>query len=204
MMRAPSPHPTVPRLWPESTIVCVGSGPSLTQADVDSCRGKTRVIVVNDAYRLALWADCLYACDAKFWRWHKGVPGFAGLKFALAPQSCRWPNVQVLQNTGQIGLELTPTGLRTGHNSGYQAINLAVHFGARRIVLLGYDMKGDHFFGSHPDQTRPPFSVCLKKFETLLAPLAAAGVTVVNATRRTVLSTFPCMPLESALAERAA
>lgn len=202
MAHIPTPHPTVsvPRLSPNSTIVCIGTGPSLTQADVDACRGKARVMAVNDAYRSAPWADVLYACDAKWWRWHKGAPGFAGLKYALEPQSFRWPGVTVLRNTGGSGLELQPNGLRTGHNSGYQAINLAVHFGATRIVLLGYDLRGDHYFGAHPDQTRPPFSVCLKAFATLVGPLADAGVVVVNATRRTALTAFPFASLEDELA----
>jgi len=201
--RALPSSPAVPKLWPQGTIVCLGSGPSLTRADVDFCRGKARVIAVNDAYRLAPFADVLYACDAKFWRWHKGVPNFAGLKYTL-DRSVGYPDVVVLQNTGQTGLELNPTGLRTGYTSGYQALNLAVHLGASRIVLLGYDFQGDHFFGSHPDQTKPPFQVCLKQFPTLVAPLAAAGVTVINATRTTALTTFPRVPLEDVFAEVAA
>lgn len=202
-MKTVAPLPVVPRLWPNATIVCLATGPSLTRADVDACAGLRR-IAINDAYRLAPQADVLYACDQKWWYWHKGAPGFAGLKFALDPRAKSWPGLTVLQNTGTKGLELKPTGLRTGHNSGYQAINLAVHLGASRIVLLGYDMKGDHFFGAHPDNTRPPFALCLKAFEALVAPLAAAGVSVVNATRSTALTCFPRVPLESVLAEVAA
>ena len=138
--------PIVPRLWPGATIVCLGTGPSLTAADVTRCAGQAKVTAINDAYRLAPWADVLYACDAKWWRWNKGLPGFAGLKFGL-DTSIAYRDVTVLQNTGLQVLETTPTGLRTGHTSGYQAINLAVHLGAARIVLLGYDFKGDHFFG---------------------------------------------------------
>jgi hypothetical protein len=196
-LRPTPPRPSVPRLWPGATVVCVGTGPSLTQADVDACRGRARVIVVNNAYQVAPWADALYAADEKWWRWHKGVPDFAGLKYTIDPNRKAWPGLVALRNTGQNGLESDPTGLRTGFNSGYQAINLAVHLGAARIVLLGYDMSGDHYFGSHPDKTRPPFGPCLQAFATLPAPLAAAGVEVVNATRRTALQVFPCVPLET-------
>jgi hypothetical protein len=186
-------------LWPNETIVCVGTGPSLTQADVDFCRGKARVIAVNNAYQIAPWADVLYAADDKWWTWHKGATSFLGLKYTIAPTRQSWPGVVALRNTGQHGLESDPTGLRTGYNSGYQAINLAVHLGASRVVLLGYDFHGDHYFGSHPDRTRPPFAACLQAFATLPAPLAAAGVEVMNATRHTALRVFPCVPLETVL-----
>jgi hypothetical protein len=194
---------TVPKLWPAGTIVCLATGPSLTRADVEYVHGKAdAVIAVNDAYRWAPWADVLYACDQKWWRWHKGAPDFLGLKYTLQPEAAAFHRVQVLRQTGTDGLDLNPTGLRTGKNSGYQAINLAVHLGARRIVLLGYDMRGDktsgdHCFGRHPDGSRPPFALCLPKFKTLVAPLAAAGVEVINCTRVTALMAFPRQPLEA-------
>jgi hypothetical protein len=189
----------VPRLWPESLIVCLGTGPSLSGADVQRVQGQ-RVIAINNAYQLAPWADVLYACDVKWWRWHHGAPTFAGRKYMLQPSCAAYPEVQALRNTGPAGLETDPSGLRTGHNSGYQAINLAVHLGARRIVLLGYDMQGDHFFGRHPDQSKPPFHRCLPVFATLLDPLAALGVTVFNCTRRTALTCFPQPALEDVIA----
>lgn len=49
------------------TIVCVASGESLTRADVNYCRGKARVLAINDNYRIAPWADWLYACDGRWW-----------------------------------------------------------------------------------------------------------------------------------------
>ena len=74
----------VPRLWPESTIAVIAAGPSLTVDDCEYVRGRvTATIAVNAAYKLAPWADVLYGCDGgKFWKWHKGVPSFHGLKYA--------------------------------------------------------------------------------------------------------------------------
>ena len=62
----------VPRAWVDETAVCIASGPSLTQADVDYVRGKARVIVVNNGYLLAPWADVLYAADARWWMLAQG------------------------------------------------------------------------------------------------------------------------------------
>lgn len=200
----------IARIWPESTVVCIGGGPSLTPADVDLCRGRAKVIAVNDAYRLCPWADVLYAADYSWWRRHDGVPTFPGLKYSIRPNAAKaWPQpnpwgVTVLRNDGVDGLCRAPDGLRTGKNSGYQAINLAVHLGATRILLLGYDMQArglqTHWFGDHtPGALPPPFSLFLKFFPTLVTPLRDLGVEVINCTRRTALQTFPRHPLEQAL-----
>ena len=195
-LRAPAP---VPCLWPGSTVVCLGTGPSLTAADVAYVQGKARVIAINDAYTLAPWADVLYGCDAKWWTWHKGVPSFRGLKYGLQPGAKHWPGVTLVAKTGGSGIEWRRTGIRTGNNSGYQAINLAIHLGAVRILLLGYDMQGQHFFGRHRDGSVPPFLVCLKNFTTMVPELAAHGIEVVNCTRKTALTCFPRLPLAEAL-----
>ncbi len=196
---------TVPALWPGETVVCLGGGPSLTQADVDACRGRARVIAVNDAYRMAPWADVLYGCDAAWWNAHKGVTTFSGLKYSLEPKAAIWPGVQILRNAGREGLCLERDALCTGSNSGYQAINLAVHLGAIKVVLLGYDMQAtngkSHWFGEHPSPLArgSQYSRFRRHFATLPKPLQAAGVTVVNASRVTALTAFPCLPLEEAL-----
>jgi hypothetical protein len=207
--RRPSPvaFARVPVLCPGGTAVCLATGPSLVQDDVDACRGKSTVIAVNDAWRLAPWADALHASDAAWWRMYQGVPAFAGLKFCLEPAAATWPGVQVLRNTGTDGLETTdPTGVRTGRNSGAAALNLAVQFGATRILLLGYDMDApdeshSHFFGAHPLGLRggSPYALFREMFATMVAPLQALGVEVINCSRQTALTCFPRMPLAEAL-----
>ena len=208
--RRPLPSPkssmpavVVPRLWPGATIVCIASGPSLTQADVDSVRGKAKVIVINTSYLKAPWADVLYACDAKWWKWNKGAPSFHGLKYALTTESGRWPGVQVLKRGGTDGLSLKPTSLVTGSNSGYQAVNLAFHLGGPgcRIVLLGYDMqrgpKGEeHWHPDHPMKSRNPYKQWIRLFGTLVKPLQDKGVEIINCSRRTALECFPGRPLQ--------
>ena len=195
--------PAVPRLLRGGTVVCLGGGPSLTAEDVAAVRSRAVVVAINDVYKLAPWAEVLYAADAKWWKWHHGAPSFPGMKFTLQPEAARWPGVQVLQNTGERGLETAPTGLRTGRNSGYQAINLAVHLGATRVLLLGYDMGPDgtktHWFGDHPDKAPSPYAVFLERFGDLVVPLRQVGVEVINCSRRTALTTFPRLTLEEAL-----
>lgn len=197
---------TVPKLWPGGVVVCMASGPSLTQEDADYCRGKADgVIVVNTTYKRAPWADVLCAADVRWWQWHKGAKDFAGLKYATS-KHVKWSGVQILKNTGPNGLELEPTGLRHGHNSGYRAVNLAYHFGAKVIILLGYDMKRgeapgrlEHWHGEHPIPSRSSYPIFVKHFRTIAEPLKAAGVDIINCTPGSALDCFPMADLRSVL-----
>jgi len=206
MVAAPSKFATVPRLYPGGTVVCLASGPSLTREDVEYCR--TRVdgaVAVNNSYQLAPWATALYAADTLWWQWHKGAPGFKGLKYTVTRSTTQqFRDVQLLRKSGDEGLDLKPDALRMGRNSGYQALNLAVHFGAKTIILLGYDMQRGpkdeaHWHGEHPNYSRSPFKIFIQKFDTIVKPLEQAGIRVINCTRSTALHCFPEQPLEEAL-----
>jgi hypothetical protein len=191
------------------TFVLIGGGPSLTLEDVEFVRGKARVIAINDAYLLAPWADVLYAADRSWIDRHYGVPCFKGRKYSIdSKDPTPRQDWTVLRNTGPLGLEMDPSGLRAGFNSGYQAINLAVHLGARQIILLGYDMSPDgvreHWFKDPPDRQPSPYAEMRAAFDSLVEPLTQLGISVVNCSRRTALTAFPCASLTDALMERAA
>ncbi len=210
MIAAARAAAVVPRLWPGATVVCVASGPSLTADDVAYCRGRAKVIAVKDSIRLAPWAECVYGAGGDSGAWWKingpALMWYDGLRYTLDPAAEKWATV--LTNTGFVGLESDPSGLKTGKNSGYQAINLAVHLGAARIVLLGFDMTDgpageQRWFGAHPWATRPwreLGQMVAPIFETLVQPLADEGIEIINASRRTALTCFPRMSLAEALA----
>lgn len=206
-----SPFWRIPRMWERQTVVCIGGGPSLTQAQVDACRGRARVIAINDAYRLCPWADMLYFCDDQWWRWHRDRPdyrAFAGIKVTLENgHAVDEPGVRRFRNMGREGFNPEPDGIKTGGNGGYQAMHVAAHAGAARIILLAYDMKpaGDgrtHWFGEHPKPTWPSVfeNVMLKTFPTLAPELMRRGVEVINATPGSALALWPIVTIEEALA----
>lgn len=199
-------YAAVKRRFPRETFAILASGPSLTRDDVDFCRGRARVLAIKHTIEWAPWADVLYSCGSdhgQWWQRHGDqLTDYKGLRYTLDPKASKWASV--LKNTGITGLETKRNGLRTGKNSGYQAINVAVHLGASRILLLGYDMAPDaqgrdHFFGAHWHGSRPPFSAFRDLFPTIVKPLRAAGVTVVNCTPGSALTCFPMMPLRDAL-----
>lgn len=192
---------TIPKLWPGETCVCLGGGPSLTRDDVEFARGKARVIAINDAYTLAPWADVLYACDGQWWRRNPAALEFVGLKYSLTAKPAHSKYVQILRYSGELGFDPDPRYLRTGWNGGYQAIHLAVHLGAKRIVLLGYDMQRSprgkmNWYPNQGPKPQSPYSKFLQAFPTLVKPLRGLGVQVINCSRSTKLTCFPQMKLE--------
>lgn len=195
----------VERLFPGETIAILGCGPSLNADDVNYLRGKVRVIAINAAHKLAPWADVMYAADAKYWAHVKGAPNFTGPKYSIDANSGKWHSVgvKVLKIAGSQGLSLDPTMLAMGANSGYQSVNLAVHLGAKRILLLGYDMQKvfgrEHFTNDYPAPTSSPYQVFLRHFASIVEPLKKVGVSVINCTPRSALTVFPRMPLREAL-----
>lgn len=221
--------PPAPRLLPDGgTVLILGSGPSLTQADVTYARRHTALtIAVNDSYYFAPDADVLYACDGRWWNWHQGCrtahiyqgrkfPAFTG-RFRMSMTglgSVTDPDILKLRQGPQTGLSLDPTKLATGKSSVYQAINLAVHLGATGAVLLGVDMKDGtihrdgaarpsaHFFGRHADDSKPPYQLCRQRFETLVLPLIEIGFTLVNCTPGSALTCFQMCELRDLFPER--
>jgi len=205
------------RRWPGATLVCLAPGPSLTaEAVADVSRAGVPVVAVNDTVRLAPWAEVLYSSDRAWWRYYDGVPKFGGRRVGIGRHTgdaspIRVPSgmrIHVLEHTGPTGLDPAPTGLRSGSNSGYAAVNLAVHLGAARILLVGYTLgthagRG-HFFGSHPrglaESREEHYAAFRRAFGTLIAPLAALGVEVLNCTPDTHLAAFPRVDLADALA----
>lgn len=181
--------------------VVIATGPSLTQEDVDAVQGLS-VIAVSDAYRLAPWADCLHSSDARWWLANPKALQFRGHKTSLelVKGVTRFhPSTEILEDR--------PGYLATGRNSGYQAINLAVHYGAQRILLLGFDMKKTngrtHFFGSHPPslERAHPYAVWWQHFAKLAKVLELRGVEVINCTPGSALTCFRKARLSDALQE---
>ncbi len=95
--------------------------------------------------------------------------------------------------------------MHSGGNSGYQAANLALHTGARRIILVGYDMRRGpdnraHWHGDHPPHMNnaPPHALATwaAAFDSV-PPTLPAGVEIINATPGSAVTAFPFASLET-------
>lgn len=192
-------------MWEGETVFIVAGGPSLRKTDLSLLPHEANVVVINDSYRLCPRADLLYFCDYKWFQWHRpAVEAWPGRAVTAAMQAAaECPKLKWIRLGERTGLAESPDTLNTGRNGGYQAINLAVHAGARRIVLVGFDMAAapdgaSHWHGGHRGRPAHPttWRDWLPHFETIVEPLRARNVTVVNATIGGALETFPRARLE--------
>lgn len=197
-------------MWPDWTgqaAVIIGTGPSATHI----APGPYRAIVIKSAWKLAPWADVLYGIDPGWWIANHGAPDFKGLKMSPSPTACRVYRLRqiTLKTRAEILCKETGTigcGLKTGGGfSGFQAINLAIQFGANRIVLVGFDMNltaGDHWNSDNrgvgkadagrTESWRKALDECASQFDEL-------RVDVINTSQRSSLKSFKKMSLEEAL-----
>lgn len=136
-------------MWPDwsgQTAVIIGTGPGAKDVPLGIVQGAARAFVIKSIWKMAPWADALYGLDMGWWIANQGVPEFKGLKVSPSPTAARVFGLNQVRLkaraeilTGETGV--LGCGLKTGGgHSGFQAINLAIQFGARRIVLVGFDM----------------------------------------------------------------
>ena len=155
-------------------------------------------------------ADVLYWTDSRFYTWYKNeVDNYNGLKFTIKAGSQYTSDIQILKKGKSYGIEKDSETLAHGNNSGYASINLAYHLGAKRIILLGFDMANDgkdtHFHDGYPTKStgdqiyRDKF---LPGFTQLKSELDPEGVTVLNASVYSQLTTFTKITIEQALSFR--
>lgn len=170
---------------------------------------------MNNAHQLAPWADVLYFADFQWWGWNKDradYQAFAGQKVSIQPSNDHIdePGVHFLHNGHMHGLgrdvALSEEAdvLVPGGTGGYQSMGLAYLAGAAEIILMGFDMTPGNWHRQHkakaPDSN---YSVFIDHMNKIAPALAARGVRVLNATRRTALTCFERVERESVLPDQA-
>lgn len=147
------------------------------------------MIVTNTTFRVAPWADVLYAMDRQWWERYRDEVA-ATFRGAL---------VSPLANCH--GVRRVTFDHR--ENSGAGAITLAIHLGAQRIVLLGYDCQYTggrrHWHGDHPPGLGNAGSIndWPEHFVRLARDLRQFNL--VNCSRETALTCFARGDLEAEL-----
>lgn len=153
-------------------------------------------------------ADVLYACDAAWWDCSGPKPGeFAGECWSSHSENkgvndyktdaAERHGLTLVAGDKQHGFSLTLGVIHYGDNSGFQAVNLAIQFGASEIWLLGFDMQDTgHFFGEHPDACRKGMTPASWRahFESAARDMPP-GLQIFNATPGSALQCFPRVTL---------
>ncbi len=205
-----------PRGW--THCVVAAPGPSLTEEVAARCRG-LHVIAVNRAYLRVPWADVLYVGDRDLIEAFDGFQDFTGEKWtaheprlnnkALVAERYGFNLVAGPRQVDEPGFSLNPARIHYGNSSGFQAINLAILFGATEIRLVGFDMRTPqpsqrrHFHEDYPDPTmnQSTYEHFLPAFY-LAARSLPEHIHIVNCTAGSALRCFPMGELEEAVACR--
>jgi len=190
--------------WRGQACVIVASGPSAKDAPLETIRGRAKVIAINTSWRLVPWADGLYGCDCRWWQANADAMGFPGLKMTVA-ENCDLP-LKKLKLVNGTRIVMEPGSIGSGSNSGFQATNLAVQFGANPIIWVGFDMRVDHglhWHGAHPDGLNNPREERVERWRRFLDDAAPdfkrLGVRIFNASPISALKNYPKVSLADAL-----
>lgn len=223
----------VPRAWEGSECWIIGGGPSIPRlfhvpepliSDIEKKAigpeyyskymqpiHDKHVIGVNNAYQIGNWIDVLFFGDCPWYRVHRyNLAQFPGLKVTCCPRFAgkekkESEGIKYLQKdkTRRYGISDNPRKVAWNSNSGAAAISLAVHFGVRRIYLLGFDMKiqgsETHWHGGHGNKNAPPFRKHLKGFPDIAKDAKNRNVEIINVSPSSAIMCFPKRKLEDVL-----
>ena len=140
----------------------------------------------------------------KIWPWvrfsaeeqKQALQNFKGKKFTIDHSDViKDEHIHILGNAGTTGLSDKPGSICTGQNSGYQAIDIAVQAKAKKILLLGMDMKHinnkSHAHNGHEVTTNgSELKEFAKNFNSMQIPLKERGIEVVNCSPDSAIECF--------------
>lgn len=227
----------VPKIWENGDVWIIGGGPSIIQTfkipdDLveNVVSGKfsiseyspyfspiynKHVIGVNIAFLLGDWLDMAFFGDSDFFlKWKPKLEKSKSLMVSCAPNTAKFDWVKYLERDGNKpkGITELPNKVSWNANSGAAAINVAVHAGAKRIFLLGFDMKladdyKQHYHGEYlgekrqirSDRKNLPFHKHLPGFAQIKFDADALGVMIYNVNIDSAIKEFPKVTLDIAL-----
>lgn len=229
----------VPRIWEGGDVWILGGGPSvLTQFNIpedirkDVLSGVSplsvfspymkdlhdkHVIGINVAYLIGDWIDMVFFGDVGFFLQHKEkLALFKGLRVTCHSVAEKYPWVKYLPRDTRhpSGISPKPNMVSWNGNSGAAAISIAANAGAKRIILLGFDMKLDetnkqHWHGVYRkggvrefNPKKPnglPFERHMRGFPAIAADAKARGIEIINANPDSAITEFPRYSLKELL-----
>jgi len=229
-----------PRMWEGGECWIIGGGPSMplqfgVPEDViqgvynkelpmsayspflSPIHGK-HVIGVNAAFLLGNWIDVVFFGDGGFYFGNKEtLDACPKLKVSCNPNMRNKANVfdvKYMDRNGNhpMGMSKVPGYVSWNLNSGAAAINLAYHFGAKKIYLLGFDMQlgpaGNQHWHHHyvkgsfikkNDPKALPFHRHLPGFTMLANDAKKAEIEIINISPDSAITAFPRVSLKEVI-----
>lgn len=200
----------IPKLYEGETVLILGGGPSLPDLFIRKVLSAYHVIGVNDAGLFA-FADVLFFGDARWWYFNQHHPIDPMEKGVFTynrhPEALLEPYPKFVQCVdGKSGFGICPDNpkIKFNRSSGAAAINLAYHFGAKQIILLGFDMRQiDGKKNWHMPRFWETDNTRNMTYEKFLAPFDAIkrdadkfGIQIFNTTPGSALTQFPYLSIK--------
>lgn len=224
----------VPKIWEGGDVYIIGGGPSMTKqfnipdhivqdviagrlhpsvySSFMSCLYNKHVIGINIAYMLGNFVDIVFFGDLSFFIKHQpNLAKFTGLKVCCHPSGERYPWVKSLRRAGEHyqGISPTPDKVSWNGNSGSAAISVAAHAGAKRIILLGFDMQLNDLNQQHwhdiygkksRDTTKAlPFVRHMAGFNKIQFDAQRLGIEILNCSQDSAIPNFRKITLKDVL-----
>ncbi|KQU77713.1 hypothetical protein ASD12_18100 [Mesorhizobium sp. Root102] len=191
---------TLARDWEGETAFVLAGGPSVLDLDLSLLKGR-RVIAINSAHLAWPDADALFYADAGWWTdtgWKE--PAFAGEIFTTSPVGGPKTVKRLVKIKPASGVSTDPGRVALDATSVSGAINIAIHRGVARIVLLGVDGclgsdgRRHHHGGLYPNPLRKGwFDRHRAELEGLARSIRALGVEVINCSPVSHVACWPKM-----------
>lgn len=195
---------SIPKIWSGRTVVILGSGPSISNLDLNLIFGKYRTIGVNHSFKLGP-VDMLWFGDFGWYAANKAdIHAFGGFKATCCPQmpDKPWPDIKKIKRQSKVsGLTTDRSDTVTWNsNSGTSAINVAYHLGATRVLLAGFDMiaksSTHHWHNFYKGKIRRNFDNHLKHYDAVARDAQAVGLEILNLNPNSAIKQFPFATLE--------
>lgn len=193
--------------WQGRTVAVLASGPSSTPRASQLLReAGVPVIATNTTGKLG--CDILYGADVSWWTNRDNEWALSSEALLVtASVSVPFRKVHSVLVTGLYGFDPVVGNIRTGMNSGYQAIHLALQTKPARLLVLGVDLTikhGVHWHGLHSNGMSNPSERFLERcrpwFSALREIADKQGTSVINCSQISKLDCFPISTLEKELA----
>ncbi len=192
----------IEKAWPGETVYILAGGASVRDLDLSRLRGK-KVIAVNTA--VFTWPLCqvMYWNDPEWYRqWGEKLAGYRGRVITGCAHLSMKIYDQVKKAPAKKGLAVDPGRVAMSYTSTQAAMNIAYHYGARRLVLLGVDCKlaadgTRNHHSPHRHKSRVGWAErWIGDFEHVARVAPTLGVEILNASPDTDLTCFEKVSFE--------
>lgn len=207
------PYKIEPLTTPPRGVV-IASGPSLTVEHIHRLslvEENLFIVGVNNAFEICPFLNVLHAADHTWWENYadevpEHIDWFSTWDASSKPSFKIDSRINYLSGIPGHGFAKNTNELVLGGHGGHHAIQIAMHYGCREILLLGLDMcrldGKAHWFGDYPVaemNRRIRYDSYQPQMTAGASQAIKRGVRIINCSLRSAVSCFPKMTLDDAL-----